>query len=150
MGAINYKTSDFITVGYNCNYIDYDDDFYNDDIQYFFDTIAANLRQEFFYYFHVTIEPGYYEGFSIDIKFNFPICVDGYEDKALAQKEITRIKAFLQDCINNYNCCAVYPGWCTGYADYKNSLQELDAAIMEMRDAVKNSPTWRQYNKIGA
>ena len=30
MGAINYKTSDFITLGYNTNNIDYDDDFYYD------------------------------------------------------------------------------------------------------------------------
>lgn len=33
MGTINYKTSDFITIGYNCNYIDYDEEFYSDFIQ---------------------------------------------------------------------------------------------------------------------
>lgn len=28
MGTIKYKTSDFITIGYNCNFIDYDEFYY--------------------------------------------------------------------------------------------------------------------------
>ena len=68
MGTINYKTSDYITIGYNCNNIDYDEnEWYTDEIQYQFDELAKRRAAYNFYYFHVSIEPGYYEGFSIDI-----------------------------------------------------------------------------------
>ena len=150
MGAINYKTSDFITIGYNCNFIDYEDEFYDDFIQDYFDQVLTRLKEESFYYFHVTVEPGYYEGFSIDIELNFSVCFDSWEDKALAQKEITRIKQFLLDCVNDFECCAVYPGWCTGYADYKTTLEEISGAVAEMRETVKNTPTAAQYFRKGA
>jgi hypothetical protein len=150
MGTINYKTSDFITIGYNCNNIDYEEEFYNDIIQDYFDIIAGNLKNEFFYYFHVTLEPGYYEGFSINIENNFSICYDDYVDKRQAQKEITKIKEFLLQCINEYECCVVYPGWCTGYEDYNNSITKLNAAIEEMRQTVKDTPTYNQYIRKGA
>ena len=150
MGTINYGTSDYITIGYNCNDIDYEDEFYNDIIQDCYDLAVSKLKEESFYYFHVKVEPGYYEGFYIDIEFNFPVCFDSWEDKKLAQKEITRLKAFLIDCVENCECCAVYPGWCNGYADYKKTLEEIDAAIKEMRETVKQTPTYNQYYKKGA
>ena len=141
MGTINYKTSDYITIGYNCNNIDYDD-FYNDIISDYYDQVCYTLKKYHFYYFHVNIEPGYYEGFSINIECNYSYCFDSYEDKKEAQKEITQIKQFLLECINDYECTAVDPGWCTGYADYKTALKELSDAVREMRAAVKNTPTW--------
>lgn len=147
MGTINYKTSDYITLGYNCNDIDYEDEFYNDLIQDNYNQIEYRLKQEHFYYFHITLEPGYYEGYSINIEFNFPVCFDDYIEKQEAQKEITKIKSFLLECINDFECVAVYPGWCTGYADYKKTLHELSAAIREMREAVKHTPTYSQYNR---
>lgn len=145
MGAINYKTSDFITIGYNCNNIDYEDEYYHELIQDDFDQIAYRLTNNYyFYYFHVALNPGYYEGFTIDIEFNFSFCFDTYEDKQLAQKEITQIRKFLYECCSDFGCCSVYPGWCMGYADYDTSLQEIDAAIKEMRETVRDTPTWRQ------
>ena len=144
MGAINYYTSDFITIGYNCNYIDYDDAFYNDIVQDYYDQASARLDQNSFYCFNVTVEPGYYEGFSINIKLDF-LYFDNWEEKAAAQKEITQIKQFLLECVNDFECCAVYPGWCTGYADYKTTLEELNAAIFSMREAVRRTPTAAQY-----
>lgn len=142
MGTINYKTSDFITLGYNCNNIDYDDEFYHELIQDNFDQIATTRARYNFYYFHVSVEPGYYEGFYIDIEHNFNYCYDDYNEKRAALKEITQIKKFLLECVNDFECVAVYPGWCTGYADYNETLKELDAAIREMRETVKNTPTW--------
>lgn len=150
MGTINYKTSDFVTIGYNCNFIDYEDEFYQDFISDYYDQVKYTLEKESFYYFHVTLEPGYYEGFSIDIENNFSVCFDNYEDKQLAQKEITRLKAFLIQCINDFECCVVHPGWCTGYEDYKNSSKTLNAAIKEMRQAVTDTPTYYNYIRKGA
>jgi hypothetical protein len=142
MGAINYKTSDFITIGYNCNNIDYEDEYYNEIIQDYYDQIAHRLTQYYFYYFHVALEPGYYEGFTIDIEFNFSYCFDNYEDKRNAQKEITQIRKFLYECCSDYECCAVSPGWCTTYYNYTETLKKIDGAIEEMRETVKNTPTW--------
>lgn len=147
MGTINYKTSDFITIGYNCNNIDYDEEFYNDFIQDYYDRVDYLLKKQYFYYFYVKLEPGYYEGFSIDIEFNFSVCFDDYIDKQNAQKEITQLKKFLLQCINDFECCVVHPGWCTGYEDYNNSILKLTAAIKEIRQTVKDTPTWIQYNK---
>ena len=149
MGAINYETSDFVTIGYNCNNIDYDESCYNDFIQDCYEQIEHLLKKENFYFFHISLEPGYYEGFSINIEFNFSICFDGWEDKKEAQKEITKIRAFLVNCINDFECCVVHPGWCTGYENYENSWKQLNAAIKEMRETVKTTPTWKNY-KIGA
>lgn len=142
MGTINYKTSDYITLGYYTNNIDYEEEFYSDDIQFEFDEINAILEKESFYYFHITLKPGYYEGFSIDIEYNYSYCLDNYFEKLDAQKEITRIKKFLLYVVNNYNVCAVYPGWCTGYADYKKTISEISEAIKEMRTTVHDTPTY--------
>ena len=147
MGAINYKTSEFITIGYDCSGIDYDDEYYYEFISDCYDQASRALEKYRFYYFDVSIEPGYYDGFSINLEFEYT-CFDDYQEKKEAQKEITQIKKFLLECIENYECVAVWPGWCTGYDDYKETLQTLDAAVRNMRDTVKNTPTWRTRSKI--
>ena len=147
MGAINYKTSEFITIGYDCSGIDYDDEYYYEFISDCYDQASRALENYRFYYFDVSIEPGYYDGFSINIEFEYT-CFDDYIEKKEAQKEITQIKKYLLECIEDYNCVAVWPGWCTGYDDYKETLQTLDAAVRNMRDTVKNTPTWRTRSKI--
>ena len=144
MGAINYKTSDYITLGYNTNIIDYDDDYYYDLINDEYDGIKALIKDTSFYYFNITIEPGYYEGFTLDIEHNFNYCYDDYSEKLQALKEITRIKNFLFYVVNNFNVNIVFPGWCTGYGDYTETIEGIDAAIKEMKSSVKNTPTY--YN----
>ena len=142
MGAINYKTSNYITIGYDLSDNDYEDEFYNDYIIDEYDNVKYLLNNYDFYYFNIEIEPGYYEGFSINIKYDYYTCFDSYIDKKEALKEITKIKRFLLYCINDYNCCAVAPGWCTTYYSYKDTLKKLNAAIKEMRDKIKNTPTY--------
>lgn len=147
MGTINYKTSDYITIGYNdfCQQ-DFDDEYTEDDYYYQeeddFLQVKYLLDREQFYYFHVTVEAGYYSGFSINIEHNFSYCYDSASDKRQAQKEITAIKKFLLLCVNDFNMCAVCPGWCTTYKDYKSTLQAIDAAIKEMRQTVASTPTY--------
>ena len=141
MGTINYCTSDYITLGYNTNNIDYDD-FYCDDINYEFDEIAALLRNEYFYYFHITLKPGYYEGFTIDIENNFKYCFDNYNEKLQALKELTQIKNFLLYIVDNFNISVVYPGWCTSYGNYKKTISEINNTIKNMRTEVKTTPTY--------
>jgi hypothetical protein len=158
MGTINYFTSDYITLGVNPDEYRENDDFlddpdgvlYCDDyINDLYDEVENALNRENFYYFHVAIKPGYYEGFSIDIEFNFGYCLDGWQDRREAQKEITRIKEFLMRCINDFELCAVSPGWCTAYYGYNETLKKLDKAIKEMRETVNRAQTWTQLRRAG-
>lgn len=154
MGTINYKTSNYITLGYldilqqdfNNEYTP--DDYYiceeDDYIQ-----VKYLLEKQHFYYFHITLEPGYYSGFTIDIENNFNYCFDNYSEKLQALKELMQIKKFFVYIVENFNIRAVYPGWCTGYDDYDNTIKNISAAIEMMRDEVKITPTWYKLKAAG-
>lgn len=149
MGTINYGTSDYITIGYNCNNIDsdYDTDFDPDFIMFDYDTVENILDKYIFNAFDVSLEYGYYQGFYINIKFDY-LYFDDCTERSEAQKEITSIKKALIEIVNNTECCAVFPGWCTGYADYKSTLIEISKAIKQMRQDVNNTPTYRKYQGV--
>ena len=171
MDTINYFTSDYITLGlrpYDTNDFENDTDFmeelqkevdkhggtlenalddyiqscYEDD----FENINIERAKHNFYYFHVVIKRGYYEGFALDIESNFSIAFDSWEDKREAQKEITELKQFLIDCagLGMVKCS---PGWCTGYSDYNGTITAIKDAVKEIREEVKQTPTWAQYER---
>lgn len=50
----------------------------------------------------------------------------------------------------NYCMVQCSPGWCTGYNDYKGTCKAIGTAIKAMRDEVKNTPTWTQYERESA
>lgn len=170
MGTVNYKTSDYITLGVK----PYDEDDFRRDSEFMeeikeqvkeyggteseaiqeminsyyesdIDNIEHLLNRHSFYYFHISIECGYYEGFTLNIENNFPVAFDSWEEKREAQKEITEIKKFLTDCAGS-GLVAVFPGWVTAYEDYRGTLREIGNAIAEMRQEVRNTPTWKRYN----
>ena len=171
MGAVNYFTSDYITLG--TKPYDYDD-FANDpdlleevkrEVEEYggtveeaiysyidgcyeadYDNISGEMEKHSFYYYHITIKPGYYEGFTLDIENNFGIAYDTWEDKRAAQKEITEIKAFLMECAG-MGLVKCSPGWCTGYSDYAGTIKAIKAAIKEMRAEARSIPTWGQYER---
>ena len=145
MGTINYNTSRYITIGINPD--DYNDENYGLNefiVNDLYNEIKSVLNKYNFYFFHVCIVPGYYEGFSIDIDNNFSVCYDDYNEKREVQKEITQIKKFLIECANN-GLVACFPGWCMGYANYKETLQLIKEAIKEMRMEAKYIPTYKNY-----
>lgn len=168
MGAINYFTSDYITMGlrpYDRSDFENDLDFMeeareqmqeygrtlesviDDYISGYYEDDFANIETELnkhnFQYYHITIKPGYYEGFTLDIENNFPVAFDGWEDRKEANKEI---KGFLIACAG-LGLVQCSPGWCTGYNDYKGTIVAIKAAIKEMREEVKTIPTWAQYER---
>lgn len=174
MGAVNYFTSDYITMGvkpYDAYDFENDQDFmrevqeqikeYGGTLESWIDdyiktcyeddemNVSAILEKNSFYYYHVTIKPGYYEGFTLNIESNFPVAFDGWEDKRAAQREITILKKCLLECagVGMVQCS---PGWCTGYNDYKGTCKAIGTAIKAMRDEVKNTPTWTQYERESA
>lgn len=171
MGAINYGTSDYITLGLK----PYDtDDFYSnkcfmDEIEKeikeyggtieeaiadYIDTcyesdyenISFALSKQNFKFFKIEIKHGYYEGFYLDIKEDLPIYFDCWQEKAEAQKEISEIKKFLIECVG-MGLVSVRPGWCTSYGTYKGTLKEISFAIKTMRAEVKCVQTYLQYCK---
>lgn len=171
MGTINYGTSDYITMGIRP--YDYDDfindsDFvecYNEDVSgvsletYIYETIADyydcdrmnfdSIREKYdFYYYHVVLKPGYYEGYYIDIENNYGVCYDSWEDRRDANKEITQIKKFLVE-LAGCGFVSVYPGWCMGYANYNQTLIDINQAVKEMRNEVRTIPTYRQIELAG-
>lgn len=155
MGTINYGTSDYITIGYNLNWDDSEFETWEEmenekqlDIEDMYTNIRAILNEYDFIFYHVVIKPGYYEGFYIDIENNFPYCYDSREDKRAAQKEITKLKAFLIECVNT-GLVQVWPGWCTSYNTRIESIDAIKTAIKEMRAEIKNTPTWYTLNRLG-
>lgn len=149
MGTINYKTSDFITLGYDLSSVDYEEEFYHDFIDDDFYQIEELLKQQYFYYYHITLEPGYYEGFTINIENNFPYCFNDYSEKQEAQKEVTQIKNFLIYIVDNFNICAVRPGWGTAYLNYKETISKIKEAAKEMKNEIKTTPTHYLLNLAG-
>lgn len=171
MGAINYFTSDYITMGlrpYERTDFESDLDFmeeareqvreyggtvesiidnyiseyYEED----FSNIETELNKHNFQYYHIAIKPGYYEGFTLDIENNYPVALDSWEDRRDANKEITEIKQFLIACAG-FGLVQCSPGWCTGYNDYKGTIAAIKAVVKEMREEVKRTPTWAQYER---
>ena len=171
MGAVNYFTSDYITLGlrpYDKYNLENDrefmkelqaevdeyggtlenalDNYINDSYECDYENIKTELEKHCFHYYHIAIKPGYYEGFTLDIEFNYGVALDGWEDRRNAHKEITEIKQFLIDCAG-LGLVKCSPGWCTGYSDYNGTIQAIKAAIKEMRSELNTVPTWAQYNR---
>lgn len=155
MGTINYRTSDYITIGYNLNWDDSEFETWEEmenekqlDIEDMYTNIRAILNKYDFTFYHVVIKPGYYEGFYIDINNNYPDCYDSKEDKRAAQKEVTKLKACLIECVNT-GLVQVWPGWCTSYKTHNESIEAIKTAIKEMRAEIKSIPTWYTLNQLG-
>lgn len=146
MGAINYCTSDYITIGFDLSK-EYTDVKTGEDISFYIardslEEAQAQLEGYSFYYYSVKITPGYYEGFSIQIAFNYPFCFGSYEDKRAAQREITELNHFLLYCVNYCDCCAVLPGWCTSYLNRADTLKGISQAVADMREDARTTPCY--------
>ena len=171
MGTVNYSTSEYITLGVKpyCAYdLERDADFMDEArervemyggtledfiyqwIEYQYQADRANvkaiLERYAFVYFHVSIEPGYYEGFTLDIEPNYGICYDTWKDKRAAQRELTRLQACLLECAG-VGLVECWPGWCTGYASYTETCEGIRKAIKRMREGVRSTLTWSRYER---
>lgn len=174
MGAVNYFTSNYITMGiepYSAYDLENDpdfmqvvheqikeyggtveaaiDEFISDSYECDRENVESILSRYSFYYYHITIKPGYYNGFTLDIESNFSVAFDGWEDRRECQKEITQLKKCLRECagVGMVQC---FPGWCTRYDDYTGTVKAIGAAIKNMRDEVNTVPTWPQYVRANA
>lgn len=140
MGAVNYATSDYITLGVDLNRVTDPDE-----IAELFDAVESAIDSLGVWAFCVRVKPGYYEGFTLDIEYNYPVCYDHAIEKRDALKDVTVLKRGLLALCRDFGLVAVYPGWCTGYSTPAETRAAICAAVAEMRKDVKATPTYSQY-----
>lgn len=147
MGTINYGSNDFFNIGMlPCEYWDeYDKE---TEEAFLWEEITEELKRYDFNAFSVTLKQGYYEGMYIDIKFNW-LYFDDYIEKRQAQKEITQLRAFLDKCCY-WDMVQYFPGWCTSYATEEQTKKAIKTAIREIRQKIKDIPTYRTRKKVTA
>lgn len=166
MGTINYRTSEYITLGYKPEYpSDFADDkefmeqmreeaeavemdvddyirdwiYMNEEDMYNNVLFALKGGREF-YYFKVEVEPGYYDGFSVQISRDTPLYMEPWE-KDDAYGEIKELEKFLILCANQ-GMVECYPGWGTGYEDYGKTVADITEAMAQARKDIDDAPVW--------
>lgn len=150
MGTINYGSNNYINMGMNLKQFDdilnYKDRIYEyeTELDYIWEETQALLNKYNFEYFTVKLEPGYYEGFYIDIVFDY-LWVDYYE-KALILKELTQLKQFLLKCCEN-GLVKYSAGWCMGYYTEQETIKAIKECIRTTKETIKKYPTYRTYKK---
>lgn len=159
MGTINYKTSKYITVGYNLERLEkilnlfekeglLEDNHERERVRDYHlykahEDATYILNNYDFNFLEVSFAPGYYEGFSIDINFDY-LYFTNYEEKNDALKEATQLKKFLLEALG-LGLVACSPGWCTTYYDYDTSKKLINEAIKQLKEDIKNTPTSKTY-----
>ena len=147
MGTINYGSNDFFNIGFDLSWLDKFDDYDKEtEINTIFDEITEILKGYNFTCFSIKIEPGYYEGFYIDIDFDW-LYFDDYTEKRQTQKEITQMKRFLEECCY-WGLVQYSPGWCTSYATEEQTKKAIKTAIRETRQKINAIPTYRNRKKV--
>lgn len=145
MGTINYGSSDYINMGWDLrNYpdltgLDYEgitaaieDMIYNSDLNFF----------------TIDIKPGYYDGFYLNIECTGPSVFYDYSEKREALKEVTRIKRLLY-ALSHMGVVQYSPGWCMGYYTASETRANINKAVKEMRQDIRETPTEYTYNAEG-
>lgn len=166
MGTVNYKTSDIITLGlrpYEPRDFELDPDFMEDARKHceengcsIFDWIegtineyteddqqtAENIISRYsFEFFQVSVEPGYYEGFSIDIANNLPSEFCDEDERAQAFADVQSLRDLLTCLVFDACLCEVWPGWCTTYRDTDQSKTAIRKATRALLADVADAPT---------
>lgn len=165
MGTVNYKTSDIITLGlrpYESRDFELDPDFmeearhqsekYGDDIDsIIYQTIAdytdddwrtaENIINRYsFEFFQVNIEPGYYEGFSVNISDDLPGEYWDAEEREQALTDAANLGDMLKELVNTACLVEVWPGWCTTYHDTDRTLKDIRKTIRGLIYDINDTP----------
>lgn len=152
MGTINYGSNDYINIGMDLKQFDNiynykDRQFeYETELQFLYEEIDELLNKYNFDYFTVKLKPGYYEGFYIDIDFDY-LWLESYE-KPIILKELTQLKQFLLKC-SSFGMVKYSPEWCMGYYNEKETIKAIKETIKATKETIKKYPTYKKY-KIGA
>ena len=169
MGAVNYYTSDYITLGIKPTDtwdLLHDADFMQFCAEEYPDAELEDIAEEHaqmyaederenaeaimakysFYYWHVVLKSGYYDGFSLDIECNFPIFFDNCQERKEALQEVADVEKLMKE-LAEIGLVSCHPSWCTSYSDHAQTLKDIKEACRQMRAETKATPTYRTYNK---
>lgn len=150
MGAINYRTNKYITLGLNTNEIEDDEDnFYY--IQDIFEKCEKIIEKSIdFDYFQLTIKEGYYNGFFLDIDFLDFIYFDNIKEKNETIKEATKLKKILIELVETCSLVACFPNWYTTYLNEEETKKEINKAIKEIKSDLQKIPIYKNYKQSKA
>ena len=165
MGTVNYKTSDIITLGlrpYEPRDFELDPDFMEDARKRceengcsLFDWIegtineyteddrqtAADIISKYrFEFFQVSIEPGYYEGFSVYISNDLPGEYWDADERQQALTDAANLGNMLKELVNTACLVEVWPGWLTTYHDTDRTLQDIRKTIRGLIYDINDTP----------
>ena len=141
MGAINYGSNDYFNIGMDLS-PDYDEFDHECEFNYQIEETQRTLDKYNFEYFTIKIEYGYYQGFYIDIDFNY--CYVDYWEKPLILKECTQLKKLLLEL--SYNGLVKYSaGWCIGYYSEQETNKAIKEAIKEIKEKMRKFPVYKTY-----
>ena len=168
MGTINYCTSKYITMGYRpVSLWDLENDEYfmeemTDQCEEYGGTIENAIRDYIteceeeayynaedilerydFHFFPVRIECGYYEGFSFMIDDDLPADFDDDQEKEEALEELKAMAEFLKE-LADVGIVSVWPGWCTTYRDYNETMEDVKEAVEKMLKDVQATDVYRE------
>ena len=130
MGAVNYKTSNYITLGFDLSKDFESDDIKNATIDDAYESVRTLINKYDFSYINVTAIWGYYEGFSLYID---EIDLDDASENADEyHDDVKNLNKLLTDCVNDIGLVVVTPSWCTGYCDKSSSLEKIENAIRDL------------------
>lgn len=136
MGAVNYRTSDYITIGFNLSLFADSDEATAASVDYYAHVAETidNLTNE---YFSVDICEGYYEGFYITITPD--LYIPDHEARQDAIAAAYHVYSLLKYAVRECCCCKVSPGWCTGYATETESIEAINIAYADMLMDISDS-----------
>lgn len=169
MGTINFKTSQYITMGvkpYDAaevakdpDFLDFINEYYPgedpermaaEEISGYYDADRENiesiLKNYSFDYFNIEVIPGYYESLQIFISDNLPLYFDDDDEKREALEEVDKMTEFLKEAAG-VGFIACFPSWATGYKDHAETLKEIDEAAGKMREEITSAATWESRQK---
>ena len=136
MGAVNYGTSDYITIGFNLSLFTDSDEATAASADYYAHVAETmdNLTNE---YFSIDICEGYYEGFYITIAPD--LYIPDHEARQDAVSAAYHVCSLLKYAVRECCCCKVSPGWCTGYAMEGESIEAINIAYADMLMDISDS-----------
>lgn len=146
MGTINYNTSKYITIGYDCRLIDDEYDWSTEIIAEDYSTVEELIKELSFEIINVEALLGYYEGYFIDISFDYRY-FDDENERSDASNEVIKLKNLLTKLIDEFSLVSVKPGWCTAYRSRNDSLKELNIAIDALIKDIDRIPLYEEMDK---
>lgn len=144
MGTVNYGTGEYITLAYQ----PVEDD--SQENQEKFGDLYLNMKVDSifneygdFEFLEVIRDNGYYEGFYVAINTGDLVGAGFYnKDQMLdAFLELERVRKLLVELLDA-GLFVCHPGWCTGWLNYGESLNEINQCIAKISSDISITPVY--------